>query len=39
MSCHTYKKTKLQLCWIKAGMDDSLCVTSATSLSIYVTLY
>jgi hypothetical protein len=34
MSRHTYKKSKLQLCRIKAGMDGSLCVTSATSLSI-----
>ena len=38
MSRHTYKKTKLQLCRIKADMDGSLCVTSATSLSIYVTI-
>ena len=41
--CHaihtTYKKTKLQLCRIKTGMDSSLCVTSATSLFIYVTVY
>jgi hypothetical protein len=35
LSRHTYKKTKLQLCRIKTGMDSSLCVTSATSLFIY----
>ena len=36
---HTSRKTKLQLCRIKTGMDGSLCVTSATSLFIYVTVY
>ena len=36
---HTSRKTKLQLCRIKTVMDGSLCVTSATSLFIYVTVY
>ena len=35
--CHAIHTRRL--CRIKAGMDGSLCVTSAISLSIYVTIY